>query len=267
MSGALGGASLRGAKCAMPYCRMCGRLRDEGTKFCTGCGAEFPDSTISQPAAADRADKPAVSRRLVRPIPIAAVTAVALGIAVGAWLLVGRNGVPQANVHELTRPTAAGGQNSPVPATSAPSTSAPTPSQSATVGDTVSVSSAAALEPDATSVANFLGQYFTAINAHDYQSYVSLLNPQMQQDMTDQQFESGYQSTVDSDETLNGISAAADGDTVVAVTFTSHQNPAASVDQQEACTDWKIWLFLEQSGAGYLIDSPPSDYHASHAAC
>ena len=129
------------------------------------------------------------------------------------------------------------------------------------------VASDARQDPAAPSVAGFLDQYFAAINSHDYQSYVSLLDPNMQEDMTAQQFDSGYRSTADSGETLTGISAAANGDTVATVTFTSHQDPADSVDHKENCTDWKISLFLEQANAGYLIDQPPNSYHATHSPC
>jgi hypothetical protein len=129
------------------------------------------------------------------------------------------------------------------------------------------VASAAGQDPGAPPVADFLGQYFAAINSHDYQSYVSLLNPNMQKDMTAQQFDSGYRSTADSSETLTGISTAANGDTVAAVTFTSHQDPADSVDHKETCTDWKISLFLEQASTGYVIDQPLSSYHAAHSPC
>lgn len=113
----------------------------------------------------------------------------------------------------------------------------------------------------------FLGQYFAAINSHDYQSYISLLSPQAQQGFTAEQFDNGFQSTVDSNETLVSISTATNGSYISAVTFTSHQNPADSVNHAEACTDWSISLFLEQDGAVYLIDQPPASYHASHTAC
>lgn len=129
------------------------------------------------------------------------------------------------------------------------------------------VASDAGQDPAAPPVAEFLDQYFAAINSHDYQSYVSLLNLNMQQDMTAQQFDSGYRSTADSSETLTGISTAANGDTVATVTFTSHQDPADSLDHKENCTDWNISLFLEQANAGYLIDHPPSSYHAAYSPC
>lgn len=131
----------------------------------------------------------------------------------------------------------------------------------------VTIGPAASQDPDASLVAAFVGQYFSAINAHDYQAYLSLLSPQAQQGLTQEQFDRGYRSTADSAETLVNISTAANGDLEAAVTFTSHQNPADSPDKTESCTDWKISLFLTQSGNGYLIDAAPSGYHASYAAC
>jgi hypothetical protein len=125
----------------------------------------------------------------------------------------------------------------------------------------------ASRNPDASSVAVFLGQYFTAINTHNYRSYRALLSPQEQARLTQAQFDQGYGSTADSAETLVSISTATNGDLDVAVTFTSHQNPADSPNREESCTDWRISLFLEPDGSGYLTDKPPPDYHASYAAC
>lgn len=131
----------------------------------------------------------------------------------------------------------------------------------------VTVGAGASQDTDASSVADFLGQYFAAINARDYQSYFSLLSPQVQQGMTQAQFKNGYRSTADSNETLVGISTASDGDMAAEVTFTSHQNPADSPDHSESCTDWDITLFLAQGGSGYVIDPAPAGYYASHQGC
>jgi hypothetical protein len=166
------------------------------------------------------------------------------------------------NSGESTRLIPAASQDGSAPAAS-PTSSSAGPSG---VGQ-VTITAGASQDANATSVAAFLDHYFTAINNHDYQSYVSLLSPQAQQGLTAAQFDKGYRSTADSAETLVGISAAANGDLTAAVTFTSHQNPAASPDQQESCTDWNISLFLLQSAGGYLVDQPPPGYHASYHAC
>jgi len=150
------------------------------------------------------------------------------------------------------------------------SSPAPSPSDTSSSsfsGSAVTVGAGASQDPDSSSVAAFLGQYFAAVNAHDYQSYLSLLSPQVQRGMTQAQFDKGYRSTVDSNETLVGISTASDGDLAAEVTFTSHQNPADSPDQSESCTNWDITLFLAQSGSGYLIDPAPSGYQASYQPC
>lgn len=122
-------------------------------------------------------------------------------------------------------------------------------------------------DADASAVATFLNEYFTAINNHDYQSYLSLHNSHSAQGLTQERFDNGYTSTVDSAETLRGISTAANGDLVASVTFTSRQNTAQSVNGAESCTNWNISLFLEQDGGGYLIDRTPPGYHASYRAC
>jgi hypothetical protein len=111
-----------------------------------------------------------------------------------------------------------------------------------------------------------LARYFTVINAHDYPGYLALLSPEERQGWSPALFDSGFRSTTDSAETLTGISTAADGRTVAAVTFTSHQDPAASVSHS-ACTQWHIQLFLEQNGGSYLIGEPPPGYTSSSTPC
>ncbi len=197
---------------------------------------------------------------------ITLVITFAIGSAAGLILLRVGHHTPRKeaarNSGESTRLTPSPSQDDSAP-TASPSASSAGPSS---VGQ-VTITAGASQNANAASVAAFLGHYFTAINNHDYQSYVSLLSPQAQQRLTAAQFDSGYRSTADSAETLVGISTAANGDLAAAVTFTSHQNPADSPDQQESCTDWNISLFLLQSGGGYLVDQPPPDYHASYHAC
>jgi hypothetical protein len=191
------------------------------------------------------------------------------GLFVGGWLLAahftahrtGQNPPPE----KLT-PVAAG-QTAPASTTPAPSASPDTTPSLPPAAGTVAITSSAAQDPESTSVAEFLNQYFAAIGNHDYQAYTSLLSPQAQQGLTAAQFDSGYRSTVDSSETLTSISSAANGDIQADVTFTSHQNPADSVDGTESCTNWSISLYLQQNGSSYLIDQPPSSYHSFHAAC
>jgi hypothetical protein len=199
---------------------------------------------------------------------VIAVVAVLAAAGTAAVILTGRHGSPRVRDQALAVPTRSAASSPAAPGTTGPPpSSAPAVSPQAGAGETVAVSPDAAQEPAAPSVAAFLGQYFSAINSRDYQTYISLLSPQAQQGLTVQQFDKGFASTADSAETLTGLSAASNGDTVAAVTFTSHQNPADSVDQAEACTNWDISLFLESDGTSYLIDVAPSAYHASHSAC
>ena len=72
----------------------------------------------------------------------------------------------------------------------------------------VTITADAAQNANASSVAGFLDSYFTAINTHDYQSYISLLSPALRQGLTAEQFSLGYKSVVDSAETLVSISLA-----------------------------------------------------------
>ena len=110
-----------------------------------------------------------------------------------------------------------------------------------------------------------LHEYFTAINNRDYPGYIALFTQQERQVLTIGRFYSGYRSTQDSGELLADIST--DSGTVATVTFTSHQNPADSVNHRESCTLWRISLFLQPNGSGYLIGPPPPGYHASYADC
>lgn len=207
-----------------------------------------------------------MSRRLpFGPVVIALAMVVLAGGGAGIALLLAGHHAPQKvavrNAGESAQVTAPPSQDS---SSAVPSQSVPSPGPSS-VGQ-VTIAPDAAQDADASSAAAFLNQYFSAINAHNYQAYDSLLSSQVPT-LTEEQFDSGYGTTADSAETLVGISTAANGDLDVAVTFTSHQNPAASQNQQESCTDWNISLFLEQGSGGYLIDQPPPGYHAQDQAC
>lgn len=284
----------------MDVCSSCRRPRKEGTQFCTGCGNRFPDDRADPvdtdsgrssgwdaggDSAAPRVYEspgPVQSRGSPRPRsarPIIAAVAVVLvvaGLTGGTVFYLRHHSSGTEAVHrsgDSTRITAQASGSDATPGeadsapTSSPSSLPPTPSPATSSVGQVTIAADVSQDPDASSVATFLNQYFTAINNHDYQSYISLLSSQDEQGLTQEQFDNGYGSTVDSAETLLGISTAANGDLVASVTFTSHQNPADSPDQQESCTDWNISLFLEQGGGGYLIDKPPPSYHASDQAC
>lgn len=218
------------------------------------------------------------SRVAGRPVPLPRrrpTAAIAAGIVIvvlaaggaGLWLH-GRHGpatAPGSTGRALTGAT----QSSPAsqPPSGGPSSSSPGPSPAPSAVGPVTITGSAAQNPNAQAIAAFLGQYFSAINAHDYQTYTSLLSPAAQQNFTETQFQDGYGTTTDSAETLVDVSTAADGDTAASVTFTSNQAASQSVNQADTCTAWGISLYLGQNSGSYVIDPPPPGYRASHSSC
>jgi len=120
--------------------------------------------------------------------------------------------------------------------------------------------------PDASPVLAFLNSYFAAIDNHDYQQYLRLLDQQMQRSATPGKFFAGSGSTTDSAATLTQISPSDGGDVAATVIFTSHQQPSESPDRT-ACTSWTITVYLEPQGAAYVMMPPPPGYEASHQPC
>ena len=113
----------------------------------------------------------------------------------------------------------------------------------------------------------FVQSYYTAINQHDYQAYISLLDSQDAANYTAADFSNGYGSTTDSAVTLTGISDGGNGSEAAAVSFTSHQDPSQSVNGHDSCDHWSITLYLAPSGGSYVKVSPPAGYVSSHQAC
>lgn len=271
----------------MEACSNCGAPRAGEKRFCTRCGVRFPD-TAAEPGTGHRQSPLITTRRpRYRSAAFGAAGVVLLAaIGVGAWLAAGGSGS-----HSNERAQQAGnliksaGPTTSVPAAGSPGTGSPeagspaagspaagspapgpaSPSAPSHRTGTVAISAAAASNPSTPRIAAFLGKYFAAINSHNYQAYEALLGPQMPR-MTSSQFDSGYGSTADSQETLRGVSSAADGDSAAQVTFTSHQRSAASATNS-ACTVWNISLYLIPNAGSYLIDNPPSGYRARSAAC
>jgi hypothetical protein len=262
----------------MHPCGNCGQPRIRGKKFCTRCGTRFPDGEITDYATTAEIGyvPPATARPPHRSFAYLAAGGVVLaGIGVGAWFLVGPpGGHPSSSGqhgHSLVTsrtPTGNLAAGSPRPgSTTAGSTAQGSPSTGSAVPSPgpVAVTTVAARDPAVRPVTMFLDRYFTVINAHDYQAYVALLSPQ-EHGITQSQFDGGYGTTADTDETLSGISTAADGDSVAHVTFTSHQSAPDSPTSTN-CNVWNISLYLLPNAGGYLIDIPPSSYRASFAAC
>jgi hypothetical protein len=215
---------------------------------------------------------------------VAAGIALLAGIGVGAWLIVAHSGSQttaqnQQNLQTGGLITSPAGAGSPAavgsPAAGSPTVGSPDagspgagsvpPSESTPSPGAVAIAPAAAGNPAASTIAAFVGRYFAAINTHDYQAYVALLSPQVP-GMTQSQFDTGYGSSTDTGETLKAISAAANGDSIAQVTFTSHQSAAQSATNS-TCTIWNISLYLVPNAGSYLIDNTPSGYHAEYAAC
>jgi len=188
-----------------------------------------------------------------------------LAVGGGAYALVANHShgsSPTPPTQSASIPATQSAPSSPTAPTTAPPTSA---SASTSSGSTVAVSAAAAGNAAAPQVTAFLNSYFTAINAHDYQAYDSLLDQQLQP-YPQSAFESGYGTTTDSNETLNSITDTGSGGEAASVTFTSHQQPAESPDHS-SCDQWSITLFLVPNGSGYLDGKAPSTYHAAYQAC
>jgi hypothetical protein len=263
----------------MQFCATCGRPREGNGRSCRGCGRPFdqgrsrPPRERNAPAGPeqDGGPTPTPPRTSSRPAVLAALAIGVLVVGAGAAVWLTHRPAPAQNgaaAGDVTSPASLATSAVTAASTgSAPTSAPPTPAGgTSSGGGSVHVAAAAAQSPDAQSVAAFLDSYFTAINTHDYQAYSALLTSAQAQGLTQATFNRGYRGTADSAVSLVNISPAADGDTAATVTFTSHQNPDQA-NNEEACTDWRISLFLTPSGNSYLIDRPPAGYHAASAPC
>jgi hypothetical protein len=142
-----------------------------------------------------------------------------------------------------------------------PSPSAPSPSPSDIL---VSLAPAAAGYPDAAAIQPVITEYFRAINSRDYAGYLTVESPGNA--LTEQQFQTGFRSTVDSDMLVTSITTAPDGRPAADVTFTSRQQPHDGPDGQ-SCTNWQVTMFFDDNAGTYTIGTPPADYRASFQAC
>jgi hypothetical protein len=180
-------------------------------------------------------------------------------------------GTPAATAPVAASPAASATTPPAVPATQPPPTEPVTtqppetqPPPSGTVAVTVSPGAQSdSAEPQ---VLAWIESYFTAINEHDYQAYISLLDAHDAANESPADFSNGYSSTTDSAITLTGISDLGNGGEAAAVTFRSHQDPSQSIDGS-SCDVWSITLYLTPSGSSYVKVSPPPGYQSSHRAC
>lgn len=151
-----------------------------------------------------------------------------------------------------------GAQTSPL-TTTPPATQSPS-------GVTVTIAPGAAQNSAAAGVATFMAGYFNAINQRDYQGYMSKFEAQARPNDSRQKFLSDFGTTTDSSPNLVALTPTANG-LIATVTFVSHQSPALSATNT-ACTDWNLEMYLESSGGGYLIGTPPSGSpQTTYAAC
>jgi hypothetical protein len=217
-----------------------------------------------------RAQRPSPAPRVAGLI-VGALAVVAAAAVGGLWLtgtlhFGAANSAAQGSTHGGTS-RGHGPSTSPSPAVTSPSPSTPSQSPSATASNVVTASGGVAQNPAEPAVITFLRTYFTSINTRDYQQYFNLLNSSAQANVSPHWFHHGYRSTQDSSEKLRSLNTTGNGDKVAVVTFTSHQNPADSVNHSEACTNWRISMFLTPTGNSYVLDQPPPGYHASDSPC
>ncbi len=220
------------------------------------------------PPAPHHADQPTPARpgrRSLLALPTAALIvllAAAVG-GVGSWYAVRK--APAAHQSVIT--PASSPATSPPPGQSttsgspSPSPSAPSPGPSDTL---VSLAPAAAGYPGAGAIQPVITEYFRAINSRDYAGYRT--TESQGNALTEQQFQTGFRSTVDSDVLITSITTAPDGRPAADVSFTSRQQPQDGPDG-ESCTNWQVTMFFDANAGTYTIGAPPADYRASYQAC
>jgi len=216
------------------------------------------------------------SRRPSRMTGAFVIVAVVVVVAAGG----GAYAFAQSQRHTTppTQPTATGqastGGPTAAPFTSPSATTSPSPTASPSASPTpsptrtgtVQVAAGVASDPAEPQVEAYLNRYFSAINAHNYSAYNSLLDAKEQQGNSRATFDSGYATTKDSNEVLTAIDDTGGGNLTAQVSFTSRQNPANSVDGS-ACNNWQISLYLVPQGNSYVMTAAPAGYHAAYADC
>jgi hypothetical protein len=207
---------------------------------------------------------PEGDHRLLRPRIAAPAAALAVATALGAWYAIAHGSAhapavrPAAHHQPLRQPSEA------IPTASA---SPPPPSpagQPATAGALVSLAPAAAQYPDAGLIQPVITGYFQSINNRDYTGYLVTVSPNVALSLD--QFETGFESTQDSNVLVTGISTAYDGRPEADVTFTSRQQPQDG-PAGESCTNWQVKMFFDGSPGSYTIGAPPAGYSASYSPC
>jgi hypothetical protein len=206
---------------------------------------------------------PIQRRRVTLPMVALIVLLAAAASGLGAWYAVRSTPAAHqsANVTALSPATSSPPTSPPTTSAPPPSPSAPAPSSSDTL---VALTPAAAGYPDAAAIQPVITEYFRAINSRDYAGYLTTQSAGSA--MTEQQFQTGFRSTVDSDVLVTSITTAPDGRPAADVTFTSRQQPQDG-PSGESCTNWQVTMFFDDDSGTYTIGAPPGDYSASYQAC
>lgn len=193
----------------------------------------------------------------------AAVAAiVALG-AVGGFLAVRASGGTRAAALPSASPDPTA-----VPATTGPATTGPvTTVPSNPVGEPtragdptgtpttpITVASALVDQPHMDQVAATLAAYFDAIDSRDYDAYRAVLTNTEDRIISEDQFETGYRSTRNSDVRVTGASHDEEGGILASVAFRSHQDARDSPDGTSTCLDWVVAFPMVPVGDQYMID-------------
>lgn len=199
---------------------------------------------------------------LALPVAVLIIVMAAAAAGAGTWFAVGhaRAGGPPA-VLPASSPADA---SSPAHVSSPAGTPAGSAPASAPPSGLVTLAPAAALYPGAVAIEKVINRYFQAINGRDYAAYLTTQSPDNA--MTAPQFQTGFESTQDSDALITGITSGFDGRPAADVTFTSRQQPQDGPDG-ESCTNWHVTMYLDGSAGTYTIGAPPNGYKAAYQAC
>ena len=218
-----------------------------------------PPQRMHQPAPA----RPSGRRRPLTLLIAALIVLLAAAVGgVGSWYAVRKApAAHQSAIAPTSIPATSPPSQSPTSGSPSPSPSAPSPNPSDIL---VSLAPAAAGYPDAAVIQPVITEYFRAINSQDYAGYLTTQSPGNA--LTEQQFQTGFRSTTDSDVLITSITTTSDGRPAADVTFTSRQQPADGPDG-ESCTNWQVTMFFDDNAGTYIIGAPPADYRASYQAC
>jgi hypothetical protein len=193
-------------------------------------------------------------------VPVATLVIVVGAAAAGAgtWFAIGQASATGPLVAATSSAPAVVSSSAPASSSAGGSASPPAPP------GLVSLAPAAALYPGASAIEGVINRYFQAINGRDYAAYQATQSPGYA--MTASQFQTGFESTRDSDVLITGISSGPDGRPAVNVTFTSRQQPNDG-PEGESCTNWRVMMFLDGSAGAYTIGAPLNGYKAAYQAC